>query len=125
MDIKKIQPSQLYINQSKLENLERQFNPDEITSNHPLPIKKQKEQIFFTDGHTRAFMYYKAGKKEIPVYWDEDELDMELYMTCLGWCKENKIHFIGDLKDRILPNEIYKELWINRCKKYTSKRKEE
>ncbi|AST94426.1 hypothetical protein BC6307_19045 [Sutcliffiella cohnii] len=115
MDLKNIKPSQLYINQAKLEDLRENYNPLEDTNNHPLPIKQFGKDVFFTDGHTRALLYFKAGMKEIPVYWDEDVLDMNLYSVCLEWCREKKINYIGDLETRVLPKERYNELWIKRC----------
>lgn len=115
MELKNIKPSQLYINQAKLEDLTDKFNPLDVHNNNPLPIKQSGNKLFFTDGHTRALLYFKAGMKVVPVYWDEDVLDMNIYSVCLEWCREKKINYIGDLETRVLPNERYKELWIKRC----------
>ncbi|WP_440895430.1 hypothetical protein ACS127_12800 [Amphibacillus sp. Q70] len=114
MNIKNIKPSQLYINQAKIERLAT-FNPFDFTNHSPLPIKRFGNDIFFTDGHTRALLYFRAGIKEIPVYWDQDFLNMELYKICLEWCQEKNMAYMGDLDNQIVSDERYHELWIKRC----------
>lgn len=116
MKLQDIKPSQLYLNQEKITRL-RTFDPFNLSQNTPLPIKQLGNDIFFTDGHTRAFLYFKAGVTEIPVYWDEDVLNMSLYQTCLEWCRKQKITSIGDLEHHVITNETFEELWIKRCQR--------
>ncbi|MCL1632319.1 hypothetical protein M3N64_10250 [Sporolactobacillus sp. CPB3-1] len=115
MDLYQIRPSQLYIDQEKLERLKESFNPLNVRFNVPLPIKRNGGEVFLTDGHTRALLYSEARISVIPVYWDMDDLDMALYQTCLDWCRKEKVVFIDDLKDRILPHEQFVKQWIDRC----------
>ena len=114
-DIKNIQPSQLYISSSKLSKVEEYLDSVNIEDIDPLPIKKIGENIFFTDGHTRAFALMKRGRKEVKVYWDEDNLDWFQYLICCDWCNREGIRNISDLEDRILDDKNYQELWNKKC----------
>ncbi|MEJ6952298.1 hypothetical protein [Natronospora cellulosivora (SeqCode)] len=114
--ISEIQTSQLYINKEKLSEVEKYISSVDIDNIDPLPIKKIGENIFFTDGHTRAFALYKRGEKEIKVYWDEDELNWIEYFVCINWCDKDGIKQIKDLEDRITSDLDYRKLWIDKCK---------
>jgi hypothetical protein len=86
----------------------------------PIPVKKLEDQIVFVDGHTRALAALLLGLSEIPVYYwknEDEELDWDEYKVCIGWCKEEGIHTISDLKKRIVSHEDYQILWLDRCKK--------
>ncbi|GAY77018.1 hypothetical protein [Sporolactobacillus inulinus] len=115
MDLMDIRPSQLYLDQNKVERLNRSFDPLNVRFNAPLPVRKIGGEVFLTDGHTRAFLYRKARVSVISVYWDTDDLDMQLYQTCIEWCRKEKILFIDDLKDRVLPHDQFVKQWIDRC----------
>ncbi|MCP8968590.1 hypothetical protein [Ectobacillus ponti] len=118
MDLRLLQPSRLYISQGKLDRLKHSaFNPFNYHNHAPLPIQRLGGTIFLTDGHTRAYSYYRSGVQAVRVYWDDDELDMDLYETCLRWCAEEGIRWIGDLDHRVLPHEEYVEAWIHRCER--------
>jgi len=109
-----LQPSQLYLNHKKLEDLQ-DFDPKLAG---PLPIQKLGETIFLTDGHHRAYLYYKQGYQELPVYWDTDELDLDFYGYIItNWCLEENIKTIIDLENRKLADVDYQKLWIERCQK--------
>lgn len=81
----------------------------------PVPIKRLREVISFTDGHTRAFLAWKRGLVVISAYWDDSELDVVTYLRCLDWCKEAGIHSIADLASHIITEAEYKVKWIARC----------
>jgi hypothetical protein len=58
------------------------------------------------------------GLSEIPVcYWkdEEGELDWDEYEVCVRWCKEEGIHAISDLKNRVISPKDYQVLWLDRC----------
>lgn len=116
MKLKGIQPSQLYISTQKLSNVMQNF-PSKLTSIKPIPIKKLDDQIIFVDGHTRAYAAFLHGFPEIPVYWEDEELDWEAYEICVEWCKEEGIHTIQDLKNRVISHQEYEKLWYERCAK--------
>jgi len=118
MSWKEIQPSQLYLNIQKLSEIENrfQFISDFEDETFPaIPIKKRNGRIFYTDGHHRAFVAYRRGLELIPVEWDEDELDWELYDACVTWCDEKNIRTIADLEPYIVDAVEYKKLWFDRC----------
>ncbi|MEM4704324.1 MAG: hypothetical protein QXJ02_04575 [Candidatus Bathyarchaeia archaeon] len=114
MRLDMIQPSQLYICTEKLEAVMQilKANP---RSMEPIPIKKLGNEIIFVDGHTRAFAAYLRGETEVKVYWEDEELDWDAYAICVGWCKKEGIRTIADLKNRIVNEKEYEELWLNRC----------
>jgi hypothetical protein len=107
----KIQPTQLYINSGKLSAVQQAIGPE------PVPVKKLNGRIIFTDGHTRAFAAHLAGRKEIEVFWDEDELDWEAYQICVDWCLEEGIRTIADLNGRVIGAEQYETQWLERCRR--------
>ena len=116
MNLKDIQPSQLYINSQKLDNVLEWFKPGQYDSYDAIPIKNLNGKVIFTDGHTRAYAAYIRGLKTIKVYWDEDELDWEAYQICVDWCNLEGIKLIEDLKNRIISPAEYEILWLKRCK---------
>jgi len=91
------------------------FKPLTPESLEPIPVKNLGGYVIFTDGHTRALAALLSGLPEIVAYWDEDELDWEVYSVCVDWCREEGIYTIADLKDRVIPPGEYKKLWYDRC----------
>ncbi|MBK5243086.1 hypothetical protein [Clostridium sp.] len=116
MNLNDIQPSQLYINSQKLNNVLKWFTPSDYESYDALPIKTLNGKIIFTDGHTRAYAAYIKGVKTINVYWDEDELSWNAYQICVDWCIAEGINSIEDLKGRVIEPSEYKILWLDRCR---------
>ena len=117
-NIQDIQPSQLYLNARKLELITDWFRPESIDDYDAIPIKELNGRTIFTDGHTRAYVAFKKGLNTIKVYWDEDELDWELYQGCVNWCLEAGINSVKDFENRIIDPMVYEKLWIKRCEKY-------
>ncbi|MEM3442515.1 MAG: hypothetical protein QXM86_01465 [Candidatus Bathyarchaeia archaeon] len=115
MKLDKIQPTQLFISSEKLSEVMKTFNSKNPKAMDPIPIKKLGNEIIFVDGHTRAFAAFLYGFSEIPVYWEDEELDWDEYKICLKWCKKEKIHTIADLKSRVVSQKDYERLWYKRC----------
>lgn len=109
------QPSQLYIRSEKLSHLVGSKTLINAKAFEPVPVKKLGSRVIFTDGHTRAFALFQSGITEIYAYWDNDELDWEAYQICVDWCVKQKICSIRDLKDRIVSEQDYQNLWLKRC----------
>ncbi len=65
---------------------------------------------------------------KVPVYWEDEELDWEEYEICVGWCLEEGIYTIADLKNRVVSHQEYRKLWYGRCarmqKELETKRKQ-
>ncbi|MFX0062020.1 MAG: hypothetical protein ACFFC7_07515 [Candidatus Hermodarchaeota archaeon] len=120
MKLSEIQPSQLFISATKLARVLADYEPIAVETLPPVPIQRLGAYIIYTDGHTRALAAYLRGLKEINVYWDrdwdsEEELDSEAYEICLHWCLEADIQTIADLKGRIVDDEEYQVVWLQRC----------
>lgn len=115
MELSKIQPSQLYISEVKLEKVRTFFRKIDHRSLDPLPVKRIGNTTFLTDGHTRAFALFERGISEVKVYLDEDDLDWLQYLICVGWCQELGIRQISDLHDRVVDHSTYRRLWHKRC----------
>lgn len=117
MDLIDLQPTQLYISSIKLTAVIGIFDPTKPESLYPIPIKRLGDQIIMTDGHTRALAAYLADMREVPVYWDTDDLNMDAYAVCVQWCQEAGIYTIAGLEDRILNEQAFERKWIQRCQK--------
>jgi len=115
MKLDEIQPSQLFISSEKLSQVMRGFDLRGPESLEPIPVKKLRGQVIFTDGHTRAFAAFLNGLSEVRVFWDEDELDWEAYEICVEWCKQEGIYTIADLEARVVAPGEYEVLWHKRC----------
>ena len=128
MKLDKIQPSQLYISSEKLNEVMKAFDPAKPRTIEPIPIKKLGGKIIFVDGHTRAFAAFLSGFAEIPVYWEDEELDWDAYAICIEWCKKEGIRTIADLKGKVVHQKDYEILWYRRCEEMQrdlAKRKQE
>jgi hypothetical protein len=117
MKINAIQPTQLYISSDKLNNVMRNLMQTKPMLVKPIPIKELDGQTVLVDGHTRALAAFLLGRPEVPVYWEDEELDWDEYRICVGWCKKEGINTISDLKQRVVPHRDYQVLWLDRCKK--------
>jgi hypothetical protein len=105
----------LYISSEKLSEVMKTFDPAKPELIEPIPIKKLGNAIVFVDGHTRAFAAFLYNISEIPVYLENEELDWDAYRICVGWCRNEGIHTIADLKNRVVPQKDYEILWYRRC----------
>jgi len=110
LNLDEIQPSQLYLNEAKLASVE-----DSPCPRAPLPVKRLRDKVVLTDGHTRAFVAWRTGQSEIEVHWDVDELDWEAYEICVDWCEAEGIRTVADLARRVVPPQEYAAVWLERC----------
>jgi hypothetical protein len=117
MKLESIQPSQLFISSEKLSTVREVFAPLGTDTLEPIPVKQLGNQVIFTDGHTRAFAAYEVGLSQLPVCWDEDDLDWQAYRICVHWCEEEGIRTIADLRDRVVGADEYRQLWLERCRR--------
>ena len=116
--------SQIYLSSKKIENVNKWFNKS-LNNFEPIPVRdfKGNGKLILTDGHTRSYIAWKSGIEEVPAIYDKDEklvtneISNEMYLNCIRWCERLKILRIEDFSERILDENRYKELWINRCLK--------
>ena len=119
--LKDLQPSQFYISQAKLSNIQAWFCKDDLSNFEPLPVKVLDGIPILTDGHTRAVAAILAGLESVPLVYDEDELDWNLYHYCVEQCNQKGIHSPYDLVDRVISAYEYEEKWIGWCEQISSK----
>ena len=119
--LKDLQPSQFYISQAKLSNIQAWFHKDDLSNFEPLPVKVLDGIPILTDGHTRAVVAILAGLESVPLVYEEDELDWNLYRYCVEQCNQKGIHSPYDLVDRVISACEYEEKWINWCEQISSK----
>ncbi|MFW9808045.1 MAG: hypothetical protein ACFFE6_01585 [Candidatus Thorarchaeota archaeon] len=112
----KIQPSQLYISQTKLNTVLEAIEQNQTQMLEPIPIKEIDGDLVSTDGHTRAVAWLLSGNEYVDVEWEDEDLDWEAYRICVQWCKAEGITTIVDLKQRVISHENYEVLWYGRCK---------
>ncbi len=115
LPLRRLQPSQLYVSEEKLTRVRAWLDPEDLSSFEPLPVKLLDDLPVLTDGHTRAVAALMAGLEQVPLVWDEDDLDWELYRRCVWACREEGIHSPVDLTDRILSAEDYDVKWNGWC----------
>lgn len=114
LSIDELQPSQLYLNGRKLALATEWFAFDEPEYD-PLPAREIDGEWVLLDGHTRAFLAALSGAEELVVYDDPEELSMEFYRVCVGWCKAEEITRVHDLFGRVLDAPTFVETWVERC----------
>ena len=119
--LKDLQPSQFYISQAKLSNIQAWFRKDDLSNFEPLPVKVLDGIPILTDGHTRAVVAILAGLESVPLVYEEDELDWNLYRYCVEQCNQKGIHSPYDLVDRVISACEYEENWIGWCNQVHSK----
>ena len=113
--LKELQPSQFYISAKKLKDIELWINSVDMSDFVPIPVKLLGEKLVMTDGHTRAVAAIRAGLESVPLVWDEDELDWDMYQACVNACRERSVYSPEDLLMRIISEEDYIEKWDNWC----------
>ena len=113
--------SQIYLNSNKITAVTEWFIPQCMDDFQPLPVHNFGNNAYtLTDGHTRAFVAYKNGVSVLPVYYDSDDIitnqvGQMLYGADIDWCKRFKLSHIKHLEHRIIDNNAYQKLWIDRC----------
>ena len=112
--IKDLHPSQLYLSEKKLQEIQMLYHSVEKPSINPISVLAFGDRLLITDGHHRAYQALLAGQNTISAEWDKDGGD-ELYHLYAQVCEERKIYSILDLKNRILAQDEYEAKWYNWC----------
>ncbi len=116
-----IRPTQLYISRHKYDSCSGLFHRQGFESHEPVPVKRIGNDLFFTDGHTRALLLWQNGVAAIHTVEDTDDMDWIAYLANLQWCRDAGVQSIKDLSYRIVTHEVYREKWIARCEKLHEK----
>lgn len=109
-----LHPTQLYLSEKKLQDIQMLDQSAEIINMDPISILAVGNRLLITDGHHRVYQALLAGQDTIPAEFDQDGGDA-LYALYAQACEERKIDSILDLKDRILPQDEYEAKWYNWC----------
>ena len=114
VNIKALHPTQLYLSEKKLQDIQMLYQSEENINVDPISILAVGNRLLITDGHHRAYQALLAGQDTISAEFDRDGGDA-LYALYAQVCEERKIDSILDLKDRILPQDEYEAKWYNWC----------
>lgn len=115
LTIKDLQPSQFYISQKKIDDINKWFNPNDLSNFEPIPIKILDGEIVITDGHTRIVAALQNGLYKVPLVYDEDELNWDMYRECVKECKKLNITSPLSLLSRIISEDEYEIKWNKWC----------
>ena len=114
VNIKALHPTQLYLSEKKLQDIQMLYQSAETIQVDPISILAFGDCLLITDGHHRAYQALLAGRDTISAEFDRDGGD-ELYALYAQACEERKISSVLDLKHRILPQDEYEAKWYNWC----------
>ena len=114
VNVKDLHPSQLYLSEKKLQDIQMLYQSVEKPSINPISVLAFGDRLLITDGHHRAYQALLAGRDTISAEFDRDGGD-DLYALYAQACEERKITSVLDLKHRILPQEEYEAKWYNWC----------
>ena len=112
-----LHPTQLYLSEKKLQNIQLLYQSEEIINLDPISILAFGNGLLITDGHHRAYQALLAGQDTISAEFDRDGGD-ELYDLYAQACEERKICSVLDLKNHILPQDEYEAKWYNWCDRF-------
>ena len=114
VNIADLHPTQLYLSEKKLQDIQRLYQSAETIQVNPISILAFGDYLLITDGHHRAYQALLAGRDTISAEFDRDGGD-ELYHLYAQACEERKICSVLDLKNHILHQDEYEEKWYNWC----------
>ena len=109
-----LHPTQLYLSEKKLHDIQMLDQSAEIINMDPISILEFGDRLLITDGHHRAYQALLTGQDTISAEFDKDGGD-ELYHLYTQACEERKIYSVLDLKNRIIPQDEYEAKWYNWC----------
>ncbi len=114
VNITDLHPTQLYLSEKKLQDIQMICQSAEIINMNPISVLASGDRLLITDGHHRAYQALLAGQTTISAEWDKDSGD-EIYHLYAQVCEERKIYSVLDLKNHILAQDEYEAKWYNWC----------
>lgn len=114
VNIADLHPTQLYLSEKKLQDIQMLYQSAETIQVDPISILAFGDYLLITDGHHRAYQALLAGRDTISAEFDRDGGD-ELYHLYAQACEERKVYSVLDLKNHILPQDEYEAKWYNWC----------
>lgn len=113
--LKELQPSQFYVSEEKLRKAEQWFNPEDLSNFEPISVKELDGKLVMLDGHTRAVAALNAGLEKVPLIWETEEWDWEMYRRCVHECEQRDVLSPLDLVPRVISAAEYWEKWDAWC----------
>ena len=114
VNIKDLHPTQLYLSEKKLQDIQMLYQSKEKPNINPIGVLAYGNCFLITDGHHRAYQALLVGQDTISAEFDRDGGD-ELYHLYAQACEKRKIYSVLDLKNHILPQDEYEAKWYNWC----------
>ena len=114
VNIKDLHPTQLYLSEKKLKDIQMLYQSKEKRNINPISVLAFGNCFLITDGHHRAYQALLVGQDTISAEFDRDGGD-ELYHLYAQACEKRKIYSVLDLKNHILPQDEYAAKWYNWC----------
>ena len=114
VNIADLHPTQLYLSEKKLQDIQMLYQSVELNNVDPISILTFGNCLLITDGHHRDYQALLAGRDTISAEFDRDGGD-ELYHLYAQACEERKINSVLDLKNHILAQDEYEAKWYNWC----------
>ena len=114
VNIADLHPTQLYLSEKKLQDIQMLYQSAETIQVDPISILAFGDYLLITDGHHRAYHALLVGQDTISVEFDRDGGD-ELYHLYAQACEERKIYSVLDLKNHIVSQDEYEAKWYNWC----------
>ena len=114
VNITDLHPTQLYLSEKKLQNIQMLYQSVEKHNLNPISVLTFGDYLLITDGHHRAYQALLIGQNTISAEWDRDGGD-ELYQLYAQACEKRRICSVLDLKNHILPQDEYEAKWYNWC----------
>ena len=114
VNIKDLHPTQLYLSEKKLRDIQMLYQSKEKPNINSISVLAFGDCFLITDGHHRAYQALLVGQDTISAEFDRDGGD-ELYHLYAQACEKRKIYSVLDLKNHILPQDEYEARWYNWC----------
>lgn len=117
-------PNNLYLNEDKVNSVRQAYANNNQEALPPITVGVIGEEYSLIDGHSRTFVAFEKGEKDIlaKVYpIEEIPGPTELYILLHNKAKELNLTSIDKLENRILNSEKHEVLWVQYCQKLLKK----
>ena len=110
LELDKIQPIQFFVDRDKLEAVKTFINREEDVI---IPVTMRDERYVSLDGHTRLYLAYNLGFKQVYAYFSQDFDGFDYFYD---EAKNRNIHTAKDLS--LLSHDDYIVKWDKFCDDY-------
>lgn len=115
IDLAELQPSQLYLNRSRLREFIMDGFDAESLNDIPLPVIKSGNELILADRHTEAFLASQQGVTAIQVSCLPEIENLAFYKQAAEWCKAEGITSVSDLGKQIIAGDDFEREWTARA----------